>query len=216
MPIDFAQLNRDFQQRYEHTYVRVRLPNSKKKTIFLITGIQSTGNLPHLLLQNEEFGSVNLNYNTEADIFFDPPKTGYFFFNNQVALLYQRTCARQWKRGVSTGNSNIYSPYERNFFGASKFGLNEETLLSAYAGEGASFQDALTLLASKQALSVPINKDLAIGLNPTVGKSLIVWFHSHPVAEYIDKGSFIRMHENHFQQEISDYFTKARINVQIV
>ena len=215
MALDRRQLHADFRQRYEHTYIRVKFPNAQQKMVFYVDAIQIADKLPILTLNNEDVGAIKLNYDTEADLFFDSPPSGYFFHDDKVALYFSRVCQRQWKRGISSGNTRIGSPYG-NYFRLPCAQLQESSLASAFKGIVHHFSEALALLTAQKALSVPISSHLAVGLNVTDSTTFILWFGYIPIGEVMSGGSVIRLHERHFEQEVIDYCNRANIRVQII
>lgn len=215
MALDRRQLYTDFRQRYEHTYIRVKFPNAQYKSIFYVDAISIADKLPVLTIHNEDVGVIKLNYDTEADLFFDSPAAGYFFHDGKVALYFSRTCSRQWKRGIATGNTRIGSPYA-NYFTLPCAQLSESPLASAFKGVVYHFSEAITLLKAQKALSVPISPHLAVGLNVTDSTTYILWFGYIPIGEVMSEGNIIRLHERHFEQEVIDYCNKANIRVQII
>lgn len=214
MPINAGQLTTDFKQKYEHTYIRVRFPDTQKKKVFYVDTITSGIISPHLILSNPDSGQIQLNYDTESDIFFDMPPVGYSLYDGKQAILFKKLSNRQWKRGVCIGNSTLFSPYNAWF--SNPVGINTPCLESAYAGKLVSFQEAVSLIYAKKALSVPFSKTLCLGLSPTLSELPLIWFYDTPIAELHSEGTVVRLHEKHFEQELLDTFQKERVNVHIV
>ena len=215
MAINFQQLNTDFQQRYEGSYIRIRFPNTTDKIVFYVEKITLGKSYPLLHLINDTFGRVQLNYDSETDMFFKRPKTGYFWYQQKVALFYRKLSLRQWRRGVCLNNSQITSDYSQMIF-IPTIGLNTECLDSAYKREIIPFPTAYQLIKTQQALSVPFSYKLAVGLNVTEKTTPIIWFETTPIAEIHNEGTIILVHEKHFMQEIMDFVHKEKINARII
>ncbi len=217
MALDHRQLTTDFKQRYEGTYVRVKFPSKPDKCLFYLAEISQATKFPILTLKNKQLGTIQLNYDTESEIYFDFPPTGLSFYEGQ-AVLFRRHPTRQWRRGLCSGNASIQSLYQDAFSGIVSLGcpgLTYETLAAAFQSRSLSFTEVRDSLKAGKIVSAPISKTIAIGLNPTTSENPIVWFLDTPIAELVGDTT-IRMHEQHFQQEIVDYFAKERSDVRII
>ena len=111
MGIDWGRLGVDFQQKYELTYVRIRLEGQRNLTVFLVKRVQVfPKEPPELHLFNSEKGSIVLRYDTDSEIYFDYPPIGYSYYNNTASYCFRRT-GRRWIRGVCDSTINYGNPY---------------------------------------------------------------------------------------------------------
>ena len=215
MAINFQQLNTDFQQRYEGSYIRIRFPHTPNKVVFYVDKITLGTSYPLLHLINDTYGRIQLNYDSETDMFFKHPPTGYFWHQQKLALFYRKLSTRQWRRGVCANNSQITSDYSY-IISIPTIGLTTECLDSAYKREIVTFSKAYKLIQTQQALSVPFSYKFSLGLNITEKTTPIIWFETTPIAEIYNEGSVIMVHEKHFMQEVMDFVKKENINVSII
>lgn len=215
--IDLNALNQDIRQRFESTYVRLGSERTGKTQVFFLEKVVPGTPYPTLQLKNDDVGSVQLKYDSNVRILLQPPESGYFFFREKYALVFQRWMGRQWKRTVCSGNSRIHCPYNEIALGVGpQTRLSTELVSAAYAAERRTYQEAVDMLDKRLALSVPISQHLALGLNPVGVKSHVLWFLQTPIAEVFAAASVIRMHETPFNQEVVDFCKKENLRAQII
>jgi len=215
MAFNFRQIASDFDQKFTGTYVHVKTSPSATPELFYLKGIVSNDNGPPIItLLNQKKGSISLSYSTECEITFQFPQTGYFWHNEQEALLFRRMPARRWKRGVCAENSKIIVPYAL-WTRSLGVPITEKVLLEAFNPSYKSFTEAKDLLSSQKVISVPLSGQLALGASPSVKHpEPIIWFMAKPIASV--HGRYIRMRESQFTQEIIDYMQKSGEYAEII
>lgn len=195
--------------------MHVRVKPDDTPTLYHLLLVDGGGDgAPVLTLVNKRHGTIKLSYNTECEVTFPFPELGYFWYNNQVAVLFQRSNQRQWRRGICNGTAALVIPYH-TYDRRLQLSFTEDVLTSAFNPIFVRFQDAVDLIQGKSALSVPLSSTLAIGASPDPDyHGLILWFYGKPVASLAN--GVIRMREAQFTQEILDYVRESGTNVTVV
>src|SRR5688572_17607554 len=112
MARNWNQIADDFQQKYVGTFCRYLSPLTKRKEVFMVSAVMYNGDAPFdFTLYNPNKGEIMLTYDTDADIDFSYPETGYFQ-HGKFAYFFRRRNARQWKKGICDGTVRIEWPYE--------------------------------------------------------------------------------------------------------
>ena len=214
MSVNFRQIAEDFSQKFAGTFVHVAFKPGEAPSLFQCTEvIRHSSSAPTLSLVNKAHGVVHLNYQTECEVTFPFPKCGYFWVDNTIAAIFQRRHGRQYRRGICSSTASITTPYARYY--PLRFGINEDTLQSAFNPVYVTLDDAEKFIASAQSLSVPLSPYLALGASPsTRHNELIIWFLGKPIATYTN--GIIRVREAQFHQEIVDFVKESGANAQIV
>lgn len=211
MSINWGQLGDDFRQKYENTYCRYLSPLTRKNEVFLISSVEVSDERPPVLtLFNKKAGELYLNYDTEAELDFTFPETGYFQHENK-ALRFYKQHARQWKKGV--GGSTAYCAFPYNEFSVTEpVGVTEETLTSAFQRQIVPISVALRKLQNNEAFSVALNLNMALGLGEEKGSHWL-WFDEEVIGTV---GPDIKVEAPNFLQEVQDFVKHTRDNVRIV
>ena len=212
MPFNWKQLHADFKQKYEDTYVHVRFKPGSPKELFRIVAVsQSAGGLePTLTLVNSEYGTVQLNYDTEAELMFDWPETGYSFHRKTMAVFFRRRSGKRYQRAPAVGNCEFAQP--NGDYLRFPLHVNEELLKGAFNPQFFSWSRAFGML-DDGALSVPLSKHLALAHSPSASVAgPVLWFDNRPIATVSQERVTVR--EEPFRQEVVD-FTRG-LDVQVV
>jgi hypothetical protein len=212
MSIDWHQVGEDFRQKYEETYCRYLSPLTKKNEVFYISSVEVYDDRPPvLILFNSKAGELYLNYDTEAELDFSFPETGYFQSGNKALRFYKRH-ARQWKKGVSASTAQCVFPYNE-FILAESVGVNEETLTAAFKPPIVTpFSTAIKKLQDNEAFSLALNANMALGFGEEKGRYWL-WFDEEVIATV---GPDIKVEASHFLQEVQDFARDTRDNVRII
>lgn len=211
MAFSWQLLSADLRQRYEHTYVFVT-KSSGEDELFYMERITESDSKPTLHLRNNVSGTIVLNYDTSCDISFRFPETGFFQLGYE-ALIFQRFSARRYKKGISSDNSEIYAPYD--LFEKRKHAIDEDSINAAFQRKFPTFREAVGFLDSGKGICLPLSRYLAIGLSPHAGiQDKVVWYLETPIAAY--RENRVEIKEQHFKQEVLDYFRGAMVNAEII
>ncbi|MCR4308195.1 MAG: hypothetical protein NUV80_06575 [Candidatus Berkelbacteria bacterium] len=196
---DWQQISHDFQQKYEKTFVRVKLDSTFE--VFWVHKV-CDGIPPYIILSNARHGEIQLNHDTEFEFSFDYPNIGYFNYKDQMACLFFKRFERQWKRGISNETAQIVTPYDY-FYKVTETKLSEKLLEDAFDTRVTrSISAAINLL--KNRLSVSLNNYFAIGLHvKSLTDTYLLWYSNVIIGEIVKDQIFLR--EPQFYQEIRDY-----------
>jgi len=169
------QIFEDFERKYQGSFIQVAI-NNQKPQIYQFRTLRHKGTkFPELELQSDLFGTIILNYNTQAKILFKIPQTGYIQ-HGQNALLFARIPARQWKRGIHQGNCSFDNPLKQ-------YGLrrNDDSqpcftkIRAAFNPVYYSLHEAIQMLASKKYQSVVLSRNMALSTCPKANL-FVLWY----------------------------------------
>jgi len=212
MAQNWDQIGRDFSQKYTGTFIRAKI-DDKWEVVFVQEVVP--GSPPTLILKNSKFGEIKLNYDTNFELSFEFPKLGYFLHERR-AVIFMRHYLRQFRKGIHTHTANFSCPYAMFSLrcGAS---LNEDLVKSSFEPRSSlSLKAAFQKIKDENLLSVPITDEMALGIHP-FKDTLLLWYLSTPIAEYIPVDDRLFLREKVFTQEVTDYFRNVEDqNVQIV
>lgn len=214
--MNFQQISEDFRQKYEDTYVFVKYSPTKPKDLFYVSAVRHTSATtpPQLTLVNKRVGEISLTYTTECDVEFTWPNPGYFWHDGKYAVLFSRTSARQYRRGICRSNCAMVFPYaEYGLF--LRIPVDETTINEAFTPVFVPLEDAENFIKTGQAISVPLSASLALGASPANDtKGNILWCFGKPIGIY--SGAKLHLLENQFRQEVEDYLRDTNTNAQII
>ena len=214
MAINWYQLAVDFQQKYERTYVRVKLEGRKNLSLCLVKAV--VGNKsgpPEVHLYNPEDGNIVLLYVTNSEMYFDYPNVGFFFHNNAAWFCFRRM-DRRWTRGLSEHTVYVGNPYFRfNQYLTEPFDFPLiESMYRAF--ETHTLEEATALLKNEFCISIPLSREFALGQDVRAGKgTYLLWYHDNPIAEVTPYGVLIK--ESNFKQEIEDYLRRTHQSIYV-
>ena len=199
MAFNWEQITKDFQQKYEKTFIRVKVRDEFE--VFFVTKVHR-GEPPYLLLKNSKYGEIQLNYDTDYEISFDYPEIGMFDSKPGIALLCARRFQRQWKRGMSDDTVLFACPYNR-FLQVIPTEACEHLLTEAFSLRKIRTLDEALYMLQGRVLSICLTSSFSIGQDVREGNKQILWYLTSPVAEIT--GNLISVREPVFTQEIRDY-----------
>ena len=200
MAFNWDQITKDFQQKYQETFIRVKV--AEEFEVFYVSRI-FRGSPPYMTIHNKKWGELCLNYVTDFEISFDYPEIGMFNFSKGAALLFARQYQRQWKRGISENTAIVECPY-------GMFGVGNGVLITASVLEDAFKERVVLSLANAterlddKVLSVCLTNSLSLGHDTRENDGYLLWYLTAPIAE-INQRKEITVKELVFTQEIKDY-----------
>lgn len=168
------QIFEDFERKYQGSYVQLVM--GKSTGIFKFCSMRSLGRkFPEIELQSDIFGTVVLNYNTQAKILFKIPKTGYIQHKKE-ALYFTRRPERQWKRGIHANNCEFNNPKDQYRL---RVNTNNQPcfdkIREAFNPRYYTLKEALDLLQNKKYESVALSRNMAISLGKP-DNDYILWY----------------------------------------
>lgn len=168
----------DFERKYSGAFVQVYFKDKNIKDVFRITGVsRGENNFPTLELKSDKYGTVLLNYNTNAQIIFNVPKPSYCQIDNE-AYYISKSAQRQWKRGLHPNNVSIIpGSHLTNTGGLNvSLNLNYKTARAAFNPKYLTVAEALDLLKKdKDANSCALSRNIAISKSNTKDKYHILY-----------------------------------------
>jgi hypothetical protein len=178
---------RDFQVRYEKTFIWVVPPDSTEESLFHVDKITpDDAKIANLTLSSPEFGRIVLNMGTAHTLKFKYPPVGVFQSGTD-AQIFRRIPQRQYKRGLCAGNSAFYPVYV-NMMRSNKFPevLPHALVADAFAATQFSFKDAMCMLRSGRHRSVALQKNFSLMLPMSMEKTYTLMYWETPIA-YINQ-----------------------------
>lgn len=212
---NWEQVTTDFRQKFEHTYIRVSLKEDWPLEVFRV-GKVVAGKPAYLILRNNNWGEIKINYDTELEVSFEFPKVGYFALDNKSAGIFTRAFLRQWKRGLCDQTGTFVSPYA--CFGVNHHpSFNEETVRAAFQPQAlCPIYQAANMLALGSHLSVPLSNCFSLGLTVKENNNLLLWFLEQPIGEYIKKSNTIKLHTAQIEQEVKDFLVQTGETIAVI
>ena len=179
------QIFEDFERKYQGSFVQVVM--GKTTGIFQFQRMRTLGKkFPELELQSDTLGTIILNYNTQAKIFFRIPKTGYIQHKDQ-AMFFSRRPERQWKRGIHQNNCQFDVPMTQYLSLQGRDNLPcFEKIREAFDPKYHSLKEALDLLNNKNYQSVALSRNMAL----SQGKKddYILWYRYGAIGHITKSG----------------------------
>lgn len=202
---------RDFQQRYEGTFGFYR--DEKGKHLVRLVAVGDTA----CSFVDAKGIDYILNADTERDIGFDflPPKSQYF--NTKKGAVYvQRIAARQFQRGISPKNIEIYRMAD---YGLAPEKVGFQVLETIFNSDVAT-KTALQALLDKKAPSAAISHNIALNSGCSEsGTTASLFVLGNPVAMWkLEEGTVnVTMvdEEKLFAVEIADAFKRLGVPVNV-
>lgn len=207
MALDWEQLCKDFQQKYEETFCFVKIEGAEPE-LCLIKEVESTGKAPAIHIFSERIGDILLKYDTSySDIEFRYPEVGLFSYEKQVYYV-NKLYNRQWKKGPGFQTIRLTNLY--NDWGFPTLPITIATLTAAFQPRTlVSIEEGLSKLRGDKCLSVPLSHEFAIGLSSFRSRNPILWYMSNPIGIVDEDRRQIAFKERSFYQEFKDYLNKA-------
>lgn len=196
MPFNWEQITNDFRQKFEHTFIRVKIKEDFE--VFFVEQVQYA-DPPFLILRNKNRGELQLNYDTDFELNFEFPAVGLFDFNGR-SYCFVRQYQRQFKRGVCNSTALILSPYA--IFFRSNIGMATDVLQAAFNTPSDRNLDQVLPL-SDSVLSVRLNNHFFVGQDVRKQPTYLFWYMNSVIGEVIDNK--VILHELQFKQEVWDY-----------
>lgn len=196
----------DFSRRYEETYVLVKFPNQEKENVFHVDHVQRDDDHGAVLqLSSDEYGSITLNLGTQHEILFKYPNVGTFQYGKD-AYFFRRLPARQYRRGLCSGNAYFAMPPSLLF--GSPTNWNWGLVNASYHGKKYSLEDAIKMLCSRKFRSVALDGGWSLTQPLVEGSDKFhMFFFDLPVALIsVENGIDISVTEKSFSTQIKELY----------
>lgn len=178
------QIFEDFDRKYQGSFVQVSFKGEEPGLFQLVRTTNGT-KFPKLELTSDKVGTIVLNYNTNARIFFKMPQSTYIQLGAE-AFFFTRRPERQWKRGIHRNNCGVFGPLNQYTGRRDSHFVDFNSIRAAFSPQYTSFKEALNLLASKKCKSVALSRNLAL-INP--GKvGYILFYRFAPIGTVTPDG----------------------------
>lgn len=184
---------REFQRKYEGTYFFLRRPDDTDETLVYcqeISNNQDTG--AQLVVKSLDFGTLSLNIPSEQTLVFRPMPTGVFQVGRQ-AVWTCRKPARQWAKGICSGNS-VMMPTVRQLVRVAGADMTLPNLTKVMERKTYSFQEGVQMLSGnlRDYVSVAVGGEFSLCHNTRPDRNvLLVLYRTWVVASYdIKKEAF--------------------------
>lgn len=216
----------EFTKQYDKTFIRVKFEGSKAHQVVVIKGcVSDDENNPYIIVQNPVIGQCTVNWKeSKQNIDYTFPKVGLFNHDSGF-FMFHRFPDRQWKRGISSGNSHVSDPLftVKNHLG--RLGLAPyissrvefQTLSSAFSGfYPKSIDEAIELLLAPRQLGVALDGMFGITKSPTDSPVWLLWKHLSVIGYIHPKEHQLEVVESTFQQEVSDFLKRQQEHTWIL
>lgn len=136
----------ELRRRIAGTFVRWRSkPEGKQPTewtVIRVSDVRTHDQGPMIYLESPKYGAMSYRlHSLEQEISYRFPNVGTFQFG-QRACLFRRVPARQWRKGICSGNGTITSVGVSTFWQGDP-SLSFQSLEAAFKEEKVSFKEAL-------------------------------------------------------------------------
>jgi hypothetical protein len=203
------EILRDFQRRYEGTYIFVQEPESKEENLFRVDNIQtSEDKLGVLLLSSDEVGSIRLNFGSAHTLKFVAAPVGVFQ-NGPDAYLCRRRPLRQWTKGICPGNTSIV-PVTNVIAPLTPRPFNFALVSGAFERKTFTLKEALVLLGKEQVRSVALEQNFSLCQSVNETPDYILMFWEQPVARLDKNGTLTRLYEASFEGHVAQYLLENK------
>lgn len=193
----------DFTRRYGDTYVLVQMPGESEKNVFYVNSIVPDDEQGAVLqLSSNEYGSIKLNMATGHNIFFEYPNVGTFQHGKE-AIIFRRVPARQYRRGLCSGNAAFIQPANR-LWAQRRVDWTWDVVNDAYNAKKYSLSDAMKMLKSGKYRSVALAGGWSLSLSPTANTNYLLFYFDLPVAWINPKDGAAVILETQFTKEVEN------------
>jgi len=191
------QIFEDFDRKYQGSFVQVSF-KGEEPSLFQLVKTTNGPKFPKLELKSDKVGTIVLNYNTSARIFFKMPQTTYIQIEKD-ANFFTRRPERQWKRGIHQNNCGVFSPL--NIYTARRDLriVDFNTIRAAFNPVYSTFSNAMDMLNNKGYNGVALSRNLAI-LNPKKA-GYVLFYRFAPIGTVTKDG---KISCNGFEEVLTD------------
>lgn len=209
--MDWELIGKDFVQKYKDTFLRVRF--NENDTLHIVHVDEIELNPISIRVSNNKIGTIILDYQTDAEFDFTYPELGYFNYRG-MAVLFDKRHQRQWRRGICDNTVAFSLPYS-NWWGSGwNWGPSFGKLTAAFRPRPLllPISHAIEMLDGGKFLSVPLSRDMALGLPITAkGKNYLLFFRESVIASVVNgkKSKTIALSESQFRQEVIDLLNQT-------
>lgn len=189
----------DFRQRYSGTFGWLLNPDTGKKLLVSILGVDRSAVRFKDQNNNEGFAYPDTGVMFE----FLPVEHGWVNTAKSAYFMTRRP-ARQWHRGISHDNTVLYTENKSRLYAV---GVSLEVLATIYSPSNPDFTSAVNDFVRGKRTVAAISKDFAL-----LGENF--YFYSKPVAKY--KEGKIFLETNIIAQEVKDAIRKNNLPLEVV
>lgn len=208
----------EFRKQYENTYIRIQFENSNTYNIVKVVAcIADDPQNSYITLHNPVLGQLSVSWNkSKQKIDYTFPAVGLFNHGNSF-LMFHRFPDRQWKRGVTVGNSHIADPLRDiklsiasvRPYTPRSVELSYSVLCSAYNQHyPINLKEAIKVMASNEGIA--LNDVFGITQSPIEDNQFVLWKHLSMIGFVYPKSSIISVREDSFLQEVSDFLKRQQ------
>ena len=206
----------EFRKQYEKTYIRVKFENLPNKQVIVVREcVIETNESGYIVVHSDRLGQCILSWSKSKQIIdYSFPTIGLFNYDSGFLMFYRHP-DRQWKRGITSGNSIIKTPFRDiqiktgSYFGPDSV-LNYNSLEAAYSNiYPSSITNACAQLIDNNLLGIALNSTFAISKNPTKDSTLLLWKHLNMIGYVYPQTETINVVEIIFKQEVIDFLKRT-------
>lgn len=216
---------KDLDMYLRHSFFKIKTPETNGKfewkKIQNVEPIAGVGNVIFYLEgKKKEIEKFPLK---EIEISFNFPETGAYNFKD-IVLIYKRSRARQWNKGIGNATSEFYNPIMRFYntkidldidwsITTAKFKYSTEIISELFDSPFPSFEKSFLLVKKNKVLARAVTPKLflSMGARDTLP---IIWFGLTPVGVAISSKK-IRVLSDSYYQELSDIFRDLKEPVSL-
>lgn len=209
----------EFRKQYESTYIRIKFnETSDYQVVFVTACVSDTEKSPYFVVRSPTLGQCTVNWkDSKLSLDYTFPVLGLFNYDNSF-YCFHRFPDRQWKRGISSGNSHVSDPLssvKRGRFGlghevTQKSVINTDSLTAAFTRHPISLSNAVELLNAKKLIGVALNSTFGITLNPTINPNMLLWKHMSMIGYVHQHSNELEVIVTTFEQEVSDFLNRQK------
>lgn len=196
-----AEILRDFQRKYEGTYMFVKTPDSNEENLFRMDKVTPSDTCTGLLsLSSEEYGKIQLNYGTAHTIICKFPQVGVFQ-HGEESYYFNRVPARQYRRGLCQDNGSIHAVMGHVTGHSHAEAMTFPLVVSAFEHRTYGFSEAIKLVGNK-VKGCALDNNFSLVLSMTKSAHFYLMWYRHPVALLKETGELIAVLSNQFETAI--------------
>jgi len=204
----------EFEKRYLETYLYLEFPNKVTESgFFYLSGVKNRDSTNPLLEFSNENWNIVVSPLSDVIITARWPESGLFNYKNTI-YIFNKIPQRQWKRGVSSGNSEIRNVGASlaQATGRIYYRLDSEILNAAVKEEyPKTIEDACFNLRYSNNIGLAFSREFSIFISPfKPGKDMnefLLTRNETPVGLIFLGEKKIQIMNEFLQQEIKDLIT---------
>lgn len=204
--MNLSQLVKDFNQRYQNTWIRLIVKGRSRPTPFLVKKAFIDSGQIFIELYNNADKYVIINYATSQKLLFDLPKFGWVLSNHGHHIFLTKSHKRQWKRGLYAHSYVIVDPFAgfKSFATKKLLTLNEHNVEQLFYPQYVPLNEALDMINNKEILSIALNNRAAL---IKVCDKVKFYLNVCPIGEF--NGNSLTFFHESFQTHYENWKEKA-------